>query len=84
MLLLTALPLDPESTRFRALQAHFVAAGCCGQCATYWAISAVEREARRTDMVERPVCKLEGACEVRMRASWGTRPARGEQQRRAA
>ncbi len=82
-------PLEPETRRFRTLQAHFSRAGCCGQCSTYWAIVAVERELRRTDMVERPNCHRPipgdtvGRCEAYAKAAWGERP-RGEQQRRAA
>lgn len=70
------MSVEPETPRFYALLYHFRDAGCCATCAPYWAIKAVEAEFKRdSDSVPPPHClapKL--GCNVRMRASWKTRP----------
>lgn len=72
---------EPETRRFRQLQRWLHSLGCCGQCTMYLAIVTVEREQRRTDMVEPPVCSRqrtwkEKSCEELARDHWGERPKR--------
>jgi hypothetical protein len=77
-------PIEPETRRFNALMLHFRDAGCCPNCAPYWAIKAVEVEFGRDGEVPPPVCLTPKVkCEAKMRGSWKTRPQAAQAKRAA-
>ena len=68
-------PVEPETARFHELFVHFKGADVCGQCATYYAILSVEKEAHRPVALEPPLCTGQD-CMLKVRASWTARPRR--------